>query len=155
MPGSRGAQGRWGLLCNAFFVFAKQKFSQHRYFFWINTGFVIPKEEFGKDKLYGGIELSSECGMWIQKICFFIQVEERICDWLWGHAVDTWIRKCTKYGLPSDSVPGVLRTCPCPEDRSEIFPTKVQKNCIFKIQICHTKNKTNNNAQFNCSNRNP
>ncbi len=49
---------------------------------------------------------------------FLFQVEERTCDWLQGHTADMWMKKCTKYAKPSNSVSGILwhvavpMTCP-------------------------------------------
>ncbi len=103
------------------FIVAKTTFSQHLDFlFSIKIGFVIPKEEFGKETFRRGIKLIFQ--MWMQKIwliCdFLFQVGERTCDSFWGHAVDTWIKTCTKYGQPFDFVHGIVghvpvpRTCP-------------------------------------------
>ncbi len=62
------------------------------------------------------------------QVILWFQVEERLHDWLWGHAMDKWMKKCTKYGWPSNSVPGILGHVPVPRIFLGHFQLRSQDN---------------------------
>ncbi len=87
--------------------------------FGIDFGFVIPKEEFGKDKLHRGMEFISQNWIWkIWLICefFLFQVEERTHDWknsakiMAGHLILS-LRICDM-SLSGGHVQDISRTFP-------------------------------------------
>ncbi len=79
----RDIMGEWEEICFAahFLCLQSKSFLEPFYFF---IGFVIPKEEFGKDKLHGGIKFIFQT--WIQKIWFICKL---FCfRWNSGHVTN-------------------------------------------------------------------
>ncbi len=140
------------MLLNVLFVFTKQIFYWHLHFlFWngINHCFVITNEEFEKKCYNSGIKLIIQtqiCKIWLIPILFFFVF--RVLDtWLTPRTCDGQVTEqiLQKIWLDIQFCQWDFQICPCPEDMSRTFPTKV-----FRLKYAMKIGDDLNGNAFSC-----